>query len=413
MSLFDLAIEFGLEPKRVSSTNGGEYHSPCPTCGGKDRFFIQPYREMSNCSGYYSCRRCGIYGDSIQFCRDFLGLSFSEALQRLNVVIDRSNVQMYRKKDNVFDPTHIVSPSQKWIERMLSFVTMAHDKLKDREDILADLSKRGISESVIKKFKIGWNPQDYFPSRVYCGLDDELDENGKSKSVWLPKGIVVPTSEPNGDIIRVKIRRDDWQKGDSLPKYVAVSGSMNGLNIIGDTKHAMMIVVESELDAYAVYNKMEDFAFLVSVGSNIKNPDDFTHFLAQEKPNLLVCRDNDDAGKAMFNKWEKLYSHAQDCPVPIGKDVGEAIENGFNVRKFFLKKLPVESILNGKNNWSIEDLELVTWFLKYVKERTVTKHIYENEEKEIALGSEGLRAKSGELQRNLLDCKEHVEWLRR
>lgn len=28
--------------KRVANTNNGEYHGPCPFCGGKDRFIVQP-----------------------------------------------------------------------------------------------------------------------------------------------------------------------------------------------------------------------------------------------------------------------------------------------------------------------------------------------------------------------------------
>ncbi|MBZ0307011.1 MAG: hypothetical protein K8I82_13155, partial [Anaerolineae bacterium] len=41
--------------KRVASTNGGEYHGPCPFCGGKDRFIVQPDQP---CGGRWSCRHC-------------------------------------------------------------------------------------------------------------------------------------------------------------------------------------------------------------------------------------------------------------------------------------------------------------------------------------------------------------------
>ena len=40
MEILKLAFQDGLNPKKVAATNGGEYHSPCPECGGKDRFII-------------------------------------------------------------------------------------------------------------------------------------------------------------------------------------------------------------------------------------------------------------------------------------------------------------------------------------------------------------------------------------
>jgi hypothetical protein len=122
-------------------------------------------------------------------------------------------------------------------------------------------------------------------------------------------------------------------------KYIALSGSMNGLNIIGNTINPVMVVVESELDAYAVDFACGDFAFAVAVGSNTKNPDNVTDYLAQKK-HLLICRDNDDAGKTMFYKWHKLYMHASDYPTPIGKDIGEAIQQDLDIRKWLLEALP-------------------------------------------------------------------------
>ncbi|MES2344647.1 MAG: primase-helicase zinc-binding domain-containing protein [Chlamydiota bacterium] len=72
MSLLHFAQELGISPKRIASTCGGEYHSPCPKCGGKDRFII--WKE----TGRYWCRQCDLKGDSIQFCRDFFGCVQSE-----------------------------------------------------------------------------------------------------------------------------------------------------------------------------------------------------------------------------------------------------------------------------------------------------------------------------------------------
>jgi hypothetical protein len=46
---------------------------PCPNCGGDDKFIFWPKDDQ------YWCRQCNVKGDSIQFCRDFLGLDYRSA----------------------------------------------------------------------------------------------------------------------------------------------------------------------------------------------------------------------------------------------------------------------------------------------------------------------------------------------
>jgi DNA primase len=112
---------------------------------------------------------------------------------------------------------------------------------------------------------------------------------------------------------------------------------MNGFNIVGDLSRDVMIVVESELDALALHFAAPDLLVAVSAGSNTTNPDNVTDYLAKKKPSLWICHDNDEAGLAMLSKWEKLYSHCVPRPVPVGKDVGEAIQGGFELREWLLK----------------------------------------------------------------------------
>ena len=59
--------------QRVSNHRGGEHAGPCPSCDGDDRFHVWP------AEGRYWCRGCGKHGDTIQYLRDFRGLSFREA----------------------------------------------------------------------------------------------------------------------------------------------------------------------------------------------------------------------------------------------------------------------------------------------------------------------------------------------
>jgi len=98
----------------------------------------------------------------------------------------------------------------------------------------------------------------------------------------------------------------------------------------------IMVVVESELDAYAIDYVAHDFVCAIAVGSNIKNPDNLTDRLAKNAKSLLICHDNDEAGQKMLIKWQRLYSHAIGYPTPLGKDIGEAVKQGFNIREWLL-----------------------------------------------------------------------------
>ncbi len=335
MNLIELAQQAGLNPKWVASTAGGEYHSSCPRCGGKDRFYVQPNRQMSNCIGFYSCRQCGSTGDAIEFARQFLNYTFQEAVQTLNATISERPPSQLIYKSCTTRPVTLKQPCTQWVEKATNFTNQAHKNLLDRDDVLAYLSKRGLPLDAILRYKIGWITDNKFFPRTSWGLD-QLSQNSKSH-LWLPRGLLIPSIESSGQVMRLKIRRYDWKDGDELPKYIAISGSMNGLTIVGSSKQLIVVVVESELDAYAINHAVGDFVCTVGVGSNIKNPDNVTDRLAINAKLLLICHDNDHAGKKMLDKWCKLYPHAEGSPTPIGKDIGEAIEQGLDIRQWISK----------------------------------------------------------------------------
>ena len=87
MNLLDLCSQAGLQPKRVSiGEYGEEYHSHCPSCGGNDRFFIQPNRLLKNeLHGFWKCRKCEKSGDPIAFLTEFLGYTESDAFKTLGL----------------------------------------------------------------------------------------------------------------------------------------------------------------------------------------------------------------------------------------------------------------------------------------------------------------------------------------
>lgn len=337
MSILEFAHQAGLNPKWVASTGGGEYHSACPICSGKDRFFIQPLKQMSKCLGSYCCRKCGIFGDSIQFAREFLNYSYQEAAQALGTTISES----FTLPTWVMPSTPMFSklqmPPDAWIENATKFVSEAHENLLSNDDALQYLASRGLPLNAVQQYKLGWSYNNYFLDRTEWGLKAEQKEDSTLRKLWMPKGLVIPTIELN-KVVRLKIRRSDYKPKDKNQKYIAISGSMNGLSLIGKSWQNI-IVVESELDAYAIDFVAHDLVSTIAVGSNIKNPDNITDSKVKKAKQLLICHDNDEAGLKMLEKWQKLYAHAKAYPTLIGKDIGDAIQQGVDIKEWLSQKI--------------------------------------------------------------------------
>lgn len=62
-NLVDLLSEYGFSPVKKTAT---EWPSPCPFCGGKDRFQIWP--DEGEGRGHYWCRQCDAKGVAFNFC---------------------------------------------------------------------------------------------------------------------------------------------------------------------------------------------------------------------------------------------------------------------------------------------------------------------------------------------------------
>ena len=324
--LLELAQEIGLDPKRKASTHGGEYCSPCPKCGGDDRFILWPHKENSKVEGSYWCRICGINGDTIQFCRDFLSLDYTSALERCGV--EGSPSHFPTKRFNI--PEKDFRANNKWKAAMGDLVDMAKVSIEKSPDTIDILAKRGIPKAAIAVYGIGFLSNNTTFDRKDLGLPNAQD--GKA-TLWIPKGITIPTFD-NGKLIRLKVRRSDWKPNDTLPKYWEISGGLKGLNLIGDKSRETIIVVESELDAYAVHWSLQGKVLVIAVGSNTKHPDSLTHALVKNSSKLIILHDNDEAGEVMLNKWTGLYPKAIGASVSIGKDIGEAFERGYDVKSW-------------------------------------------------------------------------------
>lgn len=321
-NILDVLKDLGLTPKRMASTNGGEYASPCPACGGRDRFRIWPEKDR------YWCRSCGQSGDAIQYLRDFRGLSFAEACRAVGREPVRSKGKRAVRRTPSWTPRVVTSPPSAWIEKAEVLIGWAESMLWAAEGtvVLSFLRGRGLSDQAIKTARLGYLPKTVYRTRESWGLPIELKTNGVPKKLWIPKGLVIPYIL-NDRIVRIRTRRMDG----SDPRYVVLSGSQMGAMILGDAKSCL--VLESELDALLTYQETGDMVTSIALGNAQSRPDKLTATRLKNADTILIALDSDVAGaRESWRWWVPHYSQARRWPLPGSKDPGEAAKAGLILR---------------------------------------------------------------------------------
>lgn len=336
MNILDLAIEMGLVPKRTASTKGGEYHSSCPgsSCGGENRFCIWPKEGENGC---YWCRRCERSGDAIQFCKEFMGMSFTEACKKIgrsSSSINGTSLKFNREK---FAPVLLRTPVDLWQQKALEFVLRSHENLCKDPSLINFDKNRGINLKAIQEFALGLNNEDTFQLRSDWGLPS--NESG-SKLICLPKGIVIPCFR-EGSIVRVKVRRSNWKEREQFPKYQIVSGGTTCPSIYGSIDKPF-ILIEAELDAVLIQQIAGDLCTCIALGGVSNKPDSLIHEMLGKANKILFSLDFDDAGKKHFKFWKNTYSQLKAWPTPKGKSPGDAFLLGVDLRKWIIAGLKTQ-----------------------------------------------------------------------
>lgn len=319
--ILELLNQDGFSPKKKGAA---EYASPCPACGGDDRFvtFVTADR--------YWCRQCDVSGDAIQYLRDFHNMSFRDAAE---AVSDESGIPAatlrdwkYPRRNGVAKTRHTngKSPAQHWNDlgrkRIRQMSKWAHKQLLDNTASLEWLrTERGITGDSVNRFRLGWINRNYYLDRQQAGLDDT------GKKLFIPSGLLIPWSDT-----RVRIRRDNPGE---YGRYYVVPGSKSDPCIIGNFHENTAVVLESELDAILLAQESTRPLFIVALGSAQKKPDDGLLEMLNLCPVVLIALDNDEAGAISSRWWLKNLGNSYRTLTPreIGKDLSDAYMNGLDL----------------------------------------------------------------------------------
>jgi DNA primase len=335
--------------KKVSSTGGGEYAGPCPVCGGEDRFRVWPEK------GRFWCRTpkgCGKGGDLIEYFRWAEGMNYPEACRAAGAdpkeYGDRTRRYTHPElppegQAAPHAPAEHPAPDDAWRAHAEKFAAGCRQALLANPAALARLAEeRGLTAASVARFGLGLNPADAWRDRASWGLPPETsDKTGKPKRLWLPRGLVIPTTA-GGDLIRLKIRRPaaeaDPEHGGFGPRYYFVPGSSRAVMRIGDAARAY-VVVESELDALLIAQEAGELAGVIALGTAGAKPDAETAAQLAAAAAILVALDFDEAGERASAWWLAHYRQAVRWPPAAGKDPGEFFR-AVDVRAWVLAGLP-------------------------------------------------------------------------
>lgn len=342
MTILELIEGTGYAIRHKAACHGGEYCGPCPFCqDGDDRFLVWPQRPNKNGEyqgGRFFCRICGKCGDAITFLRELHGLSYRDACKQLSIE------PKTRDKQDLFKPTPQMpiakDPSPLWQEKASAFAEWCHAELLKNKTALDAIVCRGLTSSSMELFRLGFCPQTFFRGYEEWGLEPETKGNNKSRRLWLPRGFTIPTFGSYGQLLKIKIRRSEWDPQDRFPKYVEVSGSKQCPSIYGDSSKSVVVVLEAELDAILTIQECGDMCCCLSLGGAQKRPDIATSKWLKERKTIIYSLDFDDAGKKEYFYWRSNYSNLRPWPVPEGKSPEEAfVKYHVNLRDWLAEGL--------------------------------------------------------------------------
>jgi DNA primase len=322
----------GVQLKKVSAK---EYHSPCPVCGGTDRFITWPGEGES---GRSWCRQCNINLDSISYLMEAQGMTFLKAAEYVGKSIkysppEEGSISML-KDVPICIQKETTEPTSSWSKMASNFTTWAADNLHENSKQLERLqSERGISPATVDKWRLGWNPSSMRRPGEKWGIEG---------NIFFPEGLVIPNKR-DGHIISVKIRRERGE-----PKYHLIRGSKVFPYMLSGDVSGTIAVVEGELDALLLWETARDVLAPISFGGCSNKPDIESAELMARAEILLDCMDNDPAGDAA-GEW--LRNWFPNCIrwKPTQKDPGAMFQTGKNVRKWVFNG--IKMVLNDRSIW--------------------------------------------------------------
>jgi len=309
--------------------SGANFKARCPFHSeDTPSFVVSPSKQIYHCFG------CGAGGDSIKFVMEYEKLNYPEALEKL---ANDFNVELtYSKNDfEKKDEKKVLEQVNLFFKRNLNANKVAKDYLK----------QRGIYESSIEKFGIGYAPGSketlFFLSQNFLSQDDALKAGllgiGENHSIYsrFIERITFPIYAPNGKIVGFGGRTisNHPAKYINSPQTVFFNKSklLYGYNLAKNSilKTGRIIITEGYLDTIMLHQAgfSESVATLGTALTKEHLP-----LLRRAEPKVILSYDGDSAGVAAALKASKMLGSLSISGGVVvfenGKDPADMVQNG-------------------------------------------------------------------------------------
>jgi hypothetical protein len=239
------------------------------------------------------------------------------------------------------------SPGPLWQKRAWRVIERAHANLWENQTStsiwnngksmkpLDWLHDRGLKDSTLKIWNIGWIPITWQDDPGHWGMD--------GKPVFIPQGILIPCII-NELVWYLKVRQPK-----QFPKYIQVRKSQKALYMVQTIENNDTVVFcEGEFDALLLWQEIEDLtsdhdlAGVVTLGSagNPLNVATWGLYLLETK-NRLLAYDADEAGQAGSDNMAWLKTRKLDIPKlkPKDKDLTDFYKSGGDLRAWLKSEI--------------------------------------------------------------------------
>ena len=305
-----------------------EWAGPCPLCGGamKDGFIVWPDRPHG---GAFMCRKCGASGDGIAFLMKRDGMSYREACVALGIEPrslpsarpSRTRRECPARVSHVLPAPRPTPQEATWTSAAAAFLADCQRGIEESPDAVTALAGRYLTPDTARACGLGWNPADRYVPRSAWGLAAYQGSDGRlHDKLLVPRGLVVACRREAG-VVALTVRCPN-DRPEPRPKYWQVAGSASLPFVVGRAGHPV-VLVESALDACLLWQESGGQAASVGFMGSTKSPDAAADQFIRQAPVVLACPDNDEAGRAAWQRWRAAYPHAILAPAVGFKDLGE------------------------------------------------------------------------------------------
>lgn len=218
-------------------------------------------------------------------------------------------------------PEPAVLPCREWMGSAAAFLADCQRDLETSPEALLAVCGRFLTPYTAQCTGIGWNPADRYVLRKSWGLPDLAGQDGKPRTkLLLPRGLVIATRRRAG-VVALTVRCPN-DRPETRPKYWQVKESSN-VPFVAGRAGLPVVLVESALDAALLWQESFNTVCGVALMGNMKGLDADTHKFIQSAPLLLAAPDNDEGGRAAWQRWSAAYPQAILTPAVGAKDLGD------------------------------------------------------------------------------------------